>query len=59
MRRSRTSGVAEFVRSLADRDVVVCGHGGLESLVLEDPPRWRKGETFVSTTSLRLVPSLR
>lgn len=50
---------AEFVRSLLDRDVVVCGHGGLESLVLEDPPRWRKGETFVLDGRGRLVQSLR
>ena len=49
----------EFVRSLSDRNVVVCGHGGLESLVLDDPPRWRKGETLVLDGRLRLVASLR
>ena len=50
---------AEFVRSLARRHVVVCGHGGLESLVLGDAPRWRKGETLVLDERLRVVESLR
>ena len=50
---------AELVRSLADRNVVACGHGGLESLVLDEPPRWRKGETLVLDGGLRLVTSLR
>jgi len=50
---------AELVRSLADRNVVICGHGGLESLVLDEPPRWRKGETLVLDGGLRLVTSLR
>lgn len=50
---------AEFVRSLALRHVVVCGHGGLESLVLGDGPRWRKGETLVLDERLRVVESLR
>lgn len=50
---------ARFVRSLVDRNVVVCGHGGLETLVLDDPPRWRKGETLVLDRRLRLLTSLR
>ncbi len=50
---------AEFVQSLADRNVVVCGHGGLEGLVLDDPPRWHKGETFVLGPHLLLQESLR
>jgi 8-oxo-dGTP diphosphatase len=40
-----TDGVA-LVRSLAGRDVVVCGHGGLER-ALVDPPRWKKGAVLV------------
>ena len=35
-----------LVRALAGRDVVVCGHGGLEH-ALVDPPKWRKGIAFV------------
>ena len=49
----------DFVRSLARRDVLVCGHGGLESVVLVDPPRWRKGEVLVLDEHLRVVESLR
>jgi phosphohistidine phosphatase SixA len=52
-----TEGV-ELVQSLAGRDVVVCGHGGLES-ALVDPPRWRKGETFVADERLRVVATFR
>lgn len=50
---------AAFVRSVGARDVVVCGHGGLETLLLDDPPRWRKGETLVLDHRLRLLRSLR
>jgi phosphohistidine phosphatase SixA len=50
---------AEFVRSVGDRNVVICGHGGLDSLLLDDPPRWRKGETFVLDDRLRLSARLR
>ena len=50
---------AQLVRSLATRDVVVCGHGGLEGLVLEQPPKWRKGETLVLDEHLRVVDVLR
>jgi 8-oxo-(d)GTP phosphatase len=38
---------AELVRSLAGRDVVVCGHGGLDTSALVDPPKWRKGAVLV------------
>jgi len=49
----------EFVRALAARAVVVCGHGGLETLLLDEPPKWRKGETFVLDERLTLVEALR
>lgn len=51
-----TTGFA-LVRSLAGQDVVVCGHGGLES-ALERPPRWRKGMVFVADDGLRVVDVL-
>ncbi len=51
-----TDGV-ELVRSLAGRDVVVCGHGGLEQ-ALPDPPKWRKGAVLVVDKSLRVVAEL-
>jgi len=51
-----TEGVA-LVRSLADRSVVVCGHGGLEQ-VLADPPRWKKGMVFVVGPGLELLDVL-
>jgi phosphohistidine phosphatase SixA len=50
---------ADLVRSLAGRDVVVCGHGGLEVLVVEEPPKWRKGETLVLDNDLEVVETLR
>jgi 8-oxo-(d)GTP phosphatase len=50
-----TAGVA-LVRSLAGTDVVVCGHGGLET-ALVDSPRWRKGMVFVVDDALRVVDS--
>ncbi|HEX4679370.1 MAG TPA: phosphoglycerate mutase family protein [Gaiellaceae bacterium] len=43
--RQDAEGVA-LVRSLAARDVVVCGHGGLEH-ALPDAPKWKKGAVFV------------
>lgn len=51
--RQSTDG-ADLVRELAGRDVVVCGHGGLEH-VLVDPPKWRKGAAFVVDADLRIV----
>ena len=51
-----TAGAA-LVRSLAGTDVVVCGHGGLET-ALVDPPRWRKGMVFVADDALRVVEVL-
>ena len=52
-----TAGI-ELVRSLAGRDVVVCGHGGLET-ALVDPPKWRKGSTFVVGENLSVATVLR
>jgi phosphohistidine phosphatase SixA len=49
-------GVA-LVRSLAGRDVVVCGHGGLESVVPE-APKWKKGAVFVLGPDLELLDRL-
>jgi phosphohistidine phosphatase SixA len=46
-----------LVRSLAGRDVVVCGHGGLESVV-PDAPKWRKGAVFVLGPQLELIDQL-
>ena len=37
---------AELVRALAGRDVVICGHGGLED-ALPEHPKWKKGTVFV------------
>ena len=54
--RQSTAGLA-LVREFAERDVVVCGHGGLER-ALVDPPEWRKGMTFVVEPSLRVVDVL-
>ena len=48
----------ELVRSLAGRNVVVCGHGGLETLVVHDPPKWRKGDSLVLDGDLRVVEVL-
>jgi phosphohistidine phosphatase SixA len=55
--RQATDGI-ELVRSLAAKDVVVCGHGGLEA-ALVDPPKWRKGSTFVVDDNLRVETVLR
>ena len=52
-----TAGPA-LVQALAGRDVVVCGHGGLEA-ALEDPPKWHKGEVFVVDVALRVVDATR
>lgn len=54
--RQETDGIA-LVRALAGRDVVVCGHGGLEA-ALVDPPRWRKGAALVVGVDLRVVETL-
>ena len=48
---------AALVSELAGRDVVVCGHGGLEA-ALVDPPKWRKGAVFVVDEDLRVVAEL-
>jgi phosphohistidine phosphatase SixA len=55
--RQMTDGAA-LVRSLAGSDALVCGHGGLES-ALVDPPRWRKGSTFVVDDGLEVRQVLR
>ena len=47
------AGVA-LVTTLADSDVAVCGHGGLE-LALRDPPKWRKGAVFVVDHDLAVI----
>src|SRR4249920_3620861 len=39
--REQYEAGSEFVRALAGRAVVVCGHGGLETLLLDEPPKWR------------------
>lgn len=54
--RQSTEGIA-LVRSLAGRDVVVCGHGGLEA-ALAGAPRWRKGAVLVVDDRLRVVAEL-
>lgn len=54
--RQSTDGIA-LVRSLAGRDVVVCGHGGLEAAI-PGAPRWRKGDVFVVDDALRIVAEL-
>jgi phosphohistidine phosphatase SixA len=48
---------AALVRALAGRDVVVCGHGGLEA-ALVDPPKWRKSAAFVVDGELRIVETV-
>jgi 8-oxo-dGTP diphosphatase len=50
--RQRAAG-ADLLRSVDGSDVVVCGHGGLESAVAE-APKWKKGATFVLGPGLRL-----
>jgi phosphohistidine phosphatase SixA len=39
---------------LASKDVVLCGHGGLEQ-ALAKPRKWRKGASFVLDEQLRIV----
>jgi 8-oxo-dGTP diphosphatase len=46
-----------LLRELADRDAVVCGHGGLDS-VLQGAPKWRKGAAFVVDRDLRFVEQI-
>ena len=53
--RQATDGV-ELVRSFAGRDVVVCGHGGLE-WALPEPPKWKKGATLVVGPALEVLDS--
>lgn len=49
-----------LVESLAGITAVVCGHGGLEAVVLgDDAPKFRKGATFVLDDDLHLVEALR
>jgi phosphohistidine phosphatase SixA len=50
-----TEGVA-LVRSLAGRDVVVCGHGGLEQ-ALPDAPKWKKAAVLVVGPALDVIGS--
>jgi phosphohistidine phosphatase SixA len=42
-----------LVRSLAGQNVIVCGHGGLET-VIAGAPRWHKGTTFVVDDNLHV-----
>jgi 8-oxo-dGTP diphosphatase len=51
-----TEGLA-LVRSLAGRDVVVCGHGGLD-YALPEPPKWKKGSVLVVGPSLEVLDVL-
>ena len=55
--RQWTDGLA-LVRSLAKRDVVICGHGGLDSVV-SGAPKWKKGAVFVLGPELELLDELR
>ena len=52
-----TDGIA-LVRALAGRDVVVCGHGGLE-LAVPDTPRFKKGAVLVLGPRLELLETCR
>jgi phosphohistidine phosphatase SixA len=47
-----------LVGSLAGRDVIVCGHGGLDSVVTA-APKWKKGAVFVLGRELELLDVLR
>ena len=51
--RQEAEGTA-LVRSLTGRDVVVCGHGGLDAVV-SGAPKWKKGAVFVLGPSLELL----
>jgi 8-oxo-(d)GTP phosphatase len=48
---------AELVRVLAGRDVVVCGHGGLERAVQDPPDPWEKGAVLVIGPALEIRDS--
>jgi phosphohistidine phosphatase SixA len=54
----RATDGAALVRSLAGRDVVVCGHGGLDAVV-PAAPKWKKGAVFVLGPELELLDELR
>jgi 8-oxo-dGTP diphosphatase len=54
--RQGTEGLA-LVRSLAGRDIVVCGHGGLEH-ALPDAPKWKKGAVLVLGPELDVLDVL-
>ena len=48
-----------LVESLVGLTAVVCGHGGLDTVVVAgEAPKWRKGATFVLDHELRLVDAL-
>ena len=49
---------AALVLELAARDVLVCGHGGLDD-TLDGAPQWHKGEVFVVDAELRVVEAFR
>ena len=53
--RQAADGV-ELVRSFAGRDVVICGHGGLE-WALPAPQKWKKGATLVVGPALEVLDS--
>ena len=46
-----------LVRSLTKGDVLVCGHGGLET-ALPESPRWRKGCVLVVNEKLRVTRTI-
>ena len=48
----------DLVRSLARRNVAVCGHGGLDSVVA-GAPQFKKGAVFVLGPELELLEVLR
>ena len=48
---------AGLLRELAERDAVVCGHGGLESWLV-DAPKWRKGAAFVVDRDLNVTDQI-
>jgi len=54
--RQATDGAA-LVRACSGRDVVVCGHGGLDAIIPSAPP-WKKGRTFVLDEQLALLEVL-
>jgi 8-oxo-dGTP diphosphatase len=56
--RQQRDGAA-LVHSLAGRDVVICGHGGLEVLALPDRPKWKKAATLVLDADLRVLETIR